>query len=76
MCTKSIRRTILAKKDGHRSDNSPWYGVVLEEKSNSMKDPDDPTKEIATFYPQKMLFINSKDIYESYAVGQEIQVAE
>jgi hypothetical protein len=66
----------LRKTSGVRSEGSSWFGVVLEEKSNSMKDPEDPKKDIVTFYPQKMLFINSKEIWESYAEGQELQVVE
>jgi len=74
MCGTSQKRKVLRKTSGTRSDGTSWYGVVLEEKSNTIKDPDDPKKEIVNLYPQKMQFINSEETFNSLSEGQVINV--
>jgi len=69
MCKISEKRKVLKKSSGVRSDQSPWFGVVLEEKMHE-------TDGVKTFYPQKMQFINTKEIWDALAEGDEINVAE
>lgn len=69
MCQKTVKRTILKKVSGVRSDGqTKWYMFVYAEKINQVDN-------VKIFYPEKTQFVQG-NTYDAYKEGEEITIAE